>query len=68
MYIFTDGFADQFGGTEDKKFKASALRKLLLDIRAETMSEQHSIIENTFDKWKGNLQQTDDVCLIGVQY
>lgn len=68
MYIFTDGFADQFGGTDGKKFKGSALRKLLLDMQEESMTKQYSVIENAFNNWKGSLQQVDDVCLIGVQY
>lgn len=67
LYIFTDGLQDQFGGEKGKKFKASKLKELLLSIQQKTMQEQMHIIEEAFEKWKGNLEQNDDVCLIGVK-
>jgi serine phosphatase RsbU (regulator of sigma subunit) len=67
IYIFSDGFVDQFGGEKGKKFKAKALRKLLLSIQDKEMEEQRTIIDNTFESWKGNLEQIDDVCVIGVR-
>lgn len=68
IYIFTDGFADQFGGSEGKKFKIAAMRSLLMGIQHENLSVQHSLISKAFEVWKGSLRQVDDVCLIGVQY
>jgi serine phosphatase RsbU (regulator of sigma subunit) len=67
LYIFTDGFADQFGGPEGKKFKYARLKELLLSIQHSTMKEQESILLKTFRDWQGKLEQVDDVCIIGVR-
>jgi tetratricopeptide (TPR) repeat protein/serine phosphatase RsbU (regulator of sigma subunit) len=67
LYIFTDGFADQFGGEKGKKFKYKPFKKLLLSIQDKPMEEQQKIIDITFSTWKGNLEQIDDVCVIGVK-
>jgi serine phosphatase RsbU (regulator of sigma subunit) len=67
IYIFTDGFADQFGGEKGKKFKYKPFKELLLSIQDKSMDEQKQIIEETFIKWKGDLEQVDDVCVIGVR-
>ncbi|MCC7331242.1 MAG: SpoIIE family protein phosphatase [Flavobacteriales bacterium] len=67
LYIFTDGYQDQFGGEKGKKFKAAQLKELLLSIQQENMENQRKIIAKTFDQWKGNLEQVDDVCIIGVR-
>lgn len=67
LYVFSDGFVDQFGGEKGKKFKARAFRDLLLSIQNKSMEEQKKIIDDTFEKWKGDLEQIDDVCVIGVR-
>lgn len=71
IYIFTDGLQDQFGGKsgrlDGKKFKISKLRELLLSVSDKAMSEQQFIIDQTFENWRGNLDQVDDVCIIGVR-
>ncbi len=67
VYTFTDGYVDQFGGPKGKKFKAKAFRTLLLSIQGKSMENQKSILEKTFDQWKGDLEQVDDVCVIGVK-
>ena len=67
IYIFTDGFADQFGGEKGKKFKYKSFKELLLSIQDKSMDEQKQIIEQTFINWKGELEQVDDVCVIGVR-
>ncbi len=67
IYIFSDGYVDQFGGEKGKKFKAQAFRALLLSIQEKSMEEQQIIINQTFENWKGNLEQIDDVCVIGVK-
>ncbi len=67
IYIFSDGYVDQFGGENGKKFKAKAFRELLLSIQKETMEEQKKSIDDRFNMWKGNLEQIDDVCVIGVR-
>ena len=67
IYIFSDGYVDQFGGEKGKKFKAKAFRELLLSVQKKTMEEQKIIINESFESWKGSLEQVDDVCVIGVR-
>jgi len=67
VYIFTDGYQDQFGGDKGKKLKASGLKKLLETNYSKSMDEQKEIISETFEKWRGSLEQIDDVCVIGVR-
>lgn len=74
LYLFSDGFSDQFGGLDQnvirkggKKFKSLNFKKLLLSIAEKPLDEQNQIIEETFETWKGSLEQVDDVCVIGVR-
>ena len=67
IYIFTDGFVDQFGGEKGKKLKIKGLKRLLLSIYDKPMEEQKTAINEAFFNWMGNLEQVDDVCLIGVR-
>ena len=67
IYIFSDGYADQFGGDKGKKLKTSNFKNLLLSIQKETMEKQKQLIDEAFEKWKGDLEQLDDVCVIGVR-
>lgn len=67
VYIFSDGFADQFGGEKGKKFKAKNFKKLLLSIQGESMERQKELIDLAFENWRGSLEQLDDVCVIGVR-
>jgi serine phosphatase RsbU (regulator of sigma subunit) len=67
LYIFTDGYQDQFGGEKGKKFRASELKELLLASQNKNMVAQKKILDDAFEKWKGNLEQIDDVCVIGVR-
>ena len=67
IYIFSDGYVDQFGGVKGKKFKSKAFRELLISIQEKTMEEQRILIDEAFETWKGNLEQIDDVCVIGVR-
>ena len=68
IYLFSDGYADQFGGDEGKKFKYKPFRDMLLEISSLPLSEQKSIVEERFDSWKGDTEQIDDVLLIGVRF
>lgn len=68
VYIFTDGFADQFGGPKGKKFKYKNLADLLLSNCQCNMEQQKQILSSAFEKWKGNLEQIDDVCVIGIRF
>jgi tetratricopeptide (TPR) repeat protein len=67
VYLFTDGYADQFGEISTKKFKYKKLKELLLSSAHLSMDEQKELLDTTFDDWKGNLEQIDDVLLMGIQ-
>ena len=67
IYTLTDGFPDQFGGEKGKKFMSKNLREHLLSISHLPMSEQRKNLEKTFNEWVGNLEQVDDVTVIGVK-
>ncbi len=67
IYLFTDGYADQFGGAKGKKFKYKQLQEVLLANSDKPMAEQGKILEKTFEKWMGFLDQIDDVLVIGIR-
>jgi len=67
VYIFSDGYADQFGGPEGKKFKYKSLKDLLISNRMLPMNEQKKILAGKFDEWKGELPQIDDVLILGIK-
>ena len=67
VYTFTDGYADQFGGPKGKKFKYKQLKELLVSIQHLDLVAQEDIVKEQFTNWKGNLEQVDDVCLIGIK-
>jgi serine phosphatase RsbU (regulator of sigma subunit) len=67
VFLFTDGYADQFGGPKGKKFKYKQLQQLLIDNSQLTVQEQKWQLEKTFEEWKGSLEQVDDVLIIGIR-
>lgn len=67
MFMFSDGYSDQFGGAKNKKFKSSNFKKKLMSIQSNSLEAQKEILEKEFDNWKGDFEQTDDVCVIGVR-
>lgn len=67
IYALTDGFADQFGGPSGKKLKHKNLREYLYKISNKALLEQHDLLGKEFKNWKGNLEQIDDVCIVGVK-
>jgi hypothetical protein len=67
IYLFTDGFPDQFGGDNGKKIKISTIKNLLEEIQTLPIPKQEMIIENYFNKWKGGNEQIDDVLFIGLK-
>ncbi len=67
IYTFSDGYSDQFGGPNRKRFKSVQLRELLLTISDKPMPEQRTILNEKFESWKGNIEQIDDVLVIGVR-
>ena len=67
FYLFSDGFADQFGEITDKKFKYKQFKQLLLSVTGLSMASQKECLEYSFKDWKGKLQQNDDVLVFGFQ-
>ncbi|UKN03814.1 SpoIIE family protein phosphatase [Paracrocinitomix mangrovi] len=68
VYLFTDGYADQFGGDKGKKMKNKNFKNLLVKYREEPVKKQHLLLETAFEKWKGEIEQLDDVCVIGARF
>ena len=68
IYTFTDGYADQFGGTRNKKFMKKRFKSLLLEISGLNMEEQKSTLHERFIEWKQSNDQVDDILVIGVKY
>ncbi len=67
IYLFSDGYSDQFGGEKGKKLKSVNFKKLLLSMQNESMQEQKQQLEQAFEAWKGELEQIDDVCVMGIR-
>ncbi len=67
IYLFSDGFADQFGGPHGKKYNYIRFKKFLISIHHKPMAEQHELIRKEFEKWKGDEDQIDDVIVFGVK-
>lgn len=64
---FTDGFADQFGGPEGKKFKYKNIEKLIIENSEKPLPEIHLLLKNSLHNWKGNIEQVDDILIIGIR-
>jgi len=67
LYLSSDGYADQFGGSEGKKFRTRQLKELIASVSQVAMVEQKTTLEDTFIRWMGNAEQIDDVLVIGVR-
>jgi serine phosphatase RsbU (regulator of sigma subunit) len=67
IYLFSDGYADQFGGEKGKKFMYKPFKRMLLSIQHLKMEDQQAHIDKTFNTWKGGYIQLDDVCIMGVR-
>ena len=67
IYIFSDGFPDQFGGPNGRKFKYKPFKELLLSIQEFDMVTQRQLLNKTIEDWKGSHEQVDDICVIGVR-
>jgi ligand-binding sensor domain-containing protein len=68
LYLFSDGYEDQFGGERGKKFKAQGMKDLFIKIANRPTDNQKQIIDQTFENWKGDLEQIDDVLVIGRRF
>ena len=67
IYLFTDGYADQFGGADGKKLTTKKFRELILSVRNKTMEEQQTALGEFIEKWKGSREQLDDILVIGIR-
>jgi serine phosphatase RsbU (regulator of sigma subunit)/HAMP domain-containing protein len=67
LYIYSDGYADQFGGPNGKKFMVGNFRKLLVQLANKPITEQMGFLKTTLDNWQGDLEQVDDVLIIGLK-
>jgi len=67
IYVFSDGFPDQFGGPRGKKYNSKHFKTFLIQISQLPVDEQHQLIEKEFTEWRGDLEQVDDLCIIGVR-
>lgn len=72
IYLFSDGYIDQFGGDDEgfsngKKYKSKRLKSLLIELSNQEIEKQKTILRNDFLKWKGKLDQVDDICIVGIR-
>ena len=67
VYLFSDGYPDQFGGPKGKKYLKGKMKKYVLSIQNQSMQEQLASFENEFNSWKGSQDQIDDVCVMGLR-
>jgi serine phosphatase RsbU (regulator of sigma subunit) len=67
FYLFSDGYSDQFGELTDKKFKHKNLKAVISSVAGLPLPKQREILESTFNEWKGNTQQIDDILVFGFQ-
>ncbi len=67
LYLFTDGYMDQFGGGQDQKFNTRRFKQMLMDIQPLSAGEQKEIISGTLQEWKRNTPQTDDILMLGIR-
>lgn len=68
IYLSSDGYKDQFGGTNQRKFMSKNFKKLLVDIHKKPMEKQQEILDLTFENWRGELEQVDDVLVAGIRF
>ena len=68
FFLFSDGYADQFGGPKGKKLKYSNFKKLLIELAPNKCSDIHNELDSRFEEWRGDLEQIDDVCIMNVKF
>jgi len=67
VYLYTDGYVDQIGGPEEKKFVVKRFKKTILKIRKLSMLEQKKELERIFEQWRGKFSQIDDILILGIK-
>jgi serine phosphatase RsbU (regulator of sigma subunit) len=67
LYIFSDGYVDQFGGSSGKKLLTKTLKEILLKIHSEPMARQKDVLYETLHQWKGDYKQVDDILMMGIR-
>ncbi|MBK8806810.1 MAG: DUF4154 domain-containing protein [Bacteroidales bacterium] len=67
LYLFSDGYPDQFGGENNKKFMAKRFKELLLQIQTHDMTQQHNILDTSIKEWMKNYEQVDDILVVGIK-
>jgi len=68
LYLFSDGYADQFGGPDGKKFMRRRFKELLLQASILNIHEQHDFLMQSFENWRGNHEQIDDIMVVGIRF
>jgi serine phosphatase RsbU (regulator of sigma subunit) len=68
VYLFSDGYPDQFGGPENKKFKYGPLRELLISLSDKSMEAQKKELDRVMSEWKGDQPQVDDILIFGIRF
>jgi ligand-binding sensor domain-containing protein/serine phosphatase RsbU (regulator of sigma subunit) len=68
IYMFSDGYADQFGGVDGKKFKTKNMKKLIMSVKDKSINDQKQILDNTIESWRGDIVQIDDILVIGRRF
>lgn len=67
IYMVSDGYIEQFGGLQGKKYMSKCFKEFLINMQDQTMNEQRELLNNEFYKWKGEIEQIDDVLVFGVR-
>ena len=68
VYLFSDGFADQFGGPQGKKYLSGRFKDTLLELESQPILERQKLLKERFDSWKNGRDQVDDVCVFGIRF
>jgi serine phosphatase RsbU (regulator of sigma subunit) len=67
LYLFSDGYIDQFGGSDRKTFRSDNFKKILLKIKDLPLIEQKKYLIKQYEEWKGGIEQTDDILIVGIK-
>ena len=68
LFMYSDGYPDQFGGPNNKKFKSKTLKELLIEGSSKNMKSQKDVIIERFNKWMGKSEQVDDILIMGIKF